>query len=174
MVGFPHSEIHGSKPAHGSPWLIAACHVLHRLSTPRHPPNALKTLDRSHYHHAPTAVQQVNTLNGSLRSAGCQMPQRANNSLKINFFSVQIHPTNTGGCMRLNAYHVTDGQLLTDHMAVHDKPHTGHISSLQCQTSLTRTGREFHIWMGVGGGRRDRTDDLLLAKQSLSQLSYAP
>jgi hypothetical protein len=26
----------------------------------------------------------------------------------------------------------------------------------------------------IGGGRRDRTDDLLLAKQALSQLSYAP
>ena len=26
----------------------------------------------------------------------------------------------------------------------------------------------------VGGGRRDRTDDPLLAKQVLSQLSYAP
>ena len=39
--GLPHSEIHGSKPAHGSPQLIAACHVLHRLRAPRHPPNAL-------------------------------------------------------------------------------------------------------------------------------------
>jgi hypothetical protein len=27
---------------------------------------------------------------------------------------------------------------------------------------------------GIGGGRRDRTDDPLLAKQVLSQLSYAP
>jgi hypothetical protein len=27
---------------------------------------------------------------------------------------------------------------------------------------------------GVGGGERDRTDDLLLAKQALSQLSYTP
>jgi hypothetical protein len=26
----------------------------------------------------------------------------------------------------------------------------------------------------AGGGKRDRTDDLLLAKQALSQLSYAP
>ena len=26
----------------------------------------------------------------------------------------------------------------------------------------------------IGGGRRDRTDDPLLAKQVLSQLSYAP
>ena len=47
--GFPHSEIHGSKPVRGSPWLIAAYHVLHRLSAPRHPPDTLKTLDRSHY-----------------------------------------------------------------------------------------------------------------------------
>ena len=27
---------------------------------------------------------------------------------------------------------------------------------------------------GIGGGERDRTDDLLLAKQALSQLSYTP
>ena len=39
--GLPHSEIHGSKPVSGSPWLIAAVHVLHRLSSPRHPPRAL-------------------------------------------------------------------------------------------------------------------------------------
>ena len=36
--GFPHSEIPGSKPVRGSPGLIAAYHVLHRLSAPRHPP----------------------------------------------------------------------------------------------------------------------------------------
>jgi hypothetical protein len=41
MIGFPHSEIAGSKVAHTSPALIAACHVLHRLCMPRHPPNAL-------------------------------------------------------------------------------------------------------------------------------------
>jgi hypothetical protein len=45
--GFPHSEIPGSKLVRSSPRLIAAYHVLHRLSAPRHPPNALKTLDRS-------------------------------------------------------------------------------------------------------------------------------
>ena len=27
---------------------------------------------------------------------------------------------------------------------------------------------------GIGGGGRDRTDDLMLAKHALSQLSYAP
>src|SRR5580693_4037223 len=42
--GFPHSEITGSKGARASPVLIAACHVLHRLSTPRHPSEALMRL----------------------------------------------------------------------------------------------------------------------------------
>src|SRR5580704_15952570 len=56
--GLPHSDIHGSTPARGSPWLFAACHVLHRLLVPRHPPNALLILDipmqtlRSASHHA--------------------------------------------------------------------------------------------------------------------------
>ncbi len=42
--GFPHSEITGSKGARASPVLIAACYVLHRLSTPRHPLEALSRL----------------------------------------------------------------------------------------------------------------------------------
>ena len=41
---FPHSDIHGSKPACGSPWLFAACHVLHRRLVPGHPPYALVRL----------------------------------------------------------------------------------------------------------------------------------
>ena len=42
--GFPHSEISGLTPVCGSPKLIAACHVLHRLFLPRHPPCALSSL----------------------------------------------------------------------------------------------------------------------------------
>ena len=44
LGGFPHSEISGSAPVCGSPKLIAACHVLHRLFLPRHPPCALSSL----------------------------------------------------------------------------------------------------------------------------------
>ena len=44
VCGFPHSEISGSTPVCGSPKLIAACHVLHRLYLPRHPPCALSSL----------------------------------------------------------------------------------------------------------------------------------
>ena len=43
-AGFPHSGILGSKPACGSPRLIAASHALHRFLAPRHPPFALSSL----------------------------------------------------------------------------------------------------------------------------------
>ena len=54
-AGFPHSDTPGSKPARGSPGLFATCCVLHRLSTPRHPPYALsslttKTVVEVHWH----------------------------------------------------------------------------------------------------------------------------
>ena len=42
--GLPHSDIHGSKPACGYPWLFVARYVLHRPLAPRHPPYALYIL----------------------------------------------------------------------------------------------------------------------------------
>ena len=53
--GFPHSEIPGSMPACGSPGLIAACHVLHRLLLPRHPPCALSSLTIKFTRRSPAA-----------------------------------------------------------------------------------------------------------------------
>ena len=44
LGGLPHSEISGSTPVCGSPKLIAAYRVLHRLLAPRHPPYALSSL----------------------------------------------------------------------------------------------------------------------------------
>src|SRR5665811_1475094 len=46
-AGFPHSDILGSTSARDSPELFAACHVLHRLLAPRHPPRALCSLTPS-------------------------------------------------------------------------------------------------------------------------------
>jgi hypothetical protein len=46
--GFPHSDIFGSQNAPVSPKLFAGCHVLHRLSSPRHPPGALIALENPH------------------------------------------------------------------------------------------------------------------------------
>ena len=59
--GLPHSEILGSKPARGSPRLFAACHVLHRLLAPRHPPDALAFLGphQRQPHHTPHQVYDL-------------------------------------------------------------------------------------------------------------------
>ena len=61
-------------------------------------------------------------------------------------------------------------------------PTLGHVPSLRCQTSASRErGGEFRFTRTPkaprpphGGARRDRTDDLMLAKHALSQLSYGP
>ena len=42
-AGLSHSEIRGSRDICSYPRLIAACHVLHRLREPRHPPDALSS-----------------------------------------------------------------------------------------------------------------------------------
>ena len=47
LGGFPHSETSGSTLVDSSPKLFAACHVLLRPLTPRHPPCALTNLINS-------------------------------------------------------------------------------------------------------------------------------
>ena len=44
QIGFPHSDIHGSKLVVSLPWLFADYYVLHRLLLPRHSPYALTNL----------------------------------------------------------------------------------------------------------------------------------
>ena len=95
-VGFPIRKSPGQSLFSGSPKLIAAYHVLHRLPLPRHPPYALSSL----------------TIKKPYIDQCC--------------FSYT--PTDICNCQR------------------------------------TKTG----------GGERDRTDDPLLARQVLSQLSYTP
>jgi hypothetical protein len=61
---FPYSEIPGSKPACGSPRLIAACHVLLRLLVPRHPPYALSSLTIKLTQHVstPRGIETLKTI----------------------------------------------------------------------------------------------------------------
>ena len=61
--GLPHSEIPGSTIARISPGLFAACHVLHRLSVPRHPPDALD----SRLSATPNGKNHVDATNSPLR-----------------------------------------------------------------------------------------------------------
>src|ERR1700736_4184596 len=61
--GLPHSEIPGSTIARISPGLFAACHVLHRLSVPRHPPDALNlALDPRQNRHAQRQAPRATNL----------------------------------------------------------------------------------------------------------------
>jgi hypothetical protein len=141
-VGLPHSEIRGSKGARPSPRLIAACHVLHRLSVPRHPPDALKTLDLS--------IPSKSTRRG-------KTPAR--DSREDTFRILELCPIRADGSSRI---------------------HLGHTNYSQCPRTRTRPRGPIRIGklpvddLIAGGGERIRTDDPLLAKQVLSQLSYTP
>jgi hypothetical protein len=142
-MGFPHSEIFGSKCAGNSPKLIAACHVLHRLSVPRHPPNALIVLDLTFCQRNDDLAIAI-----SARSVQGTIPTRR------PFFTHSSRP----------AFERCGTVELLDFQTSSDK---------RCQR--TNSAPDAALVFSVdGGGRRDRTDDLLLAKQALSQLSYAP
>ena len=113
--GFPHSEIPGSKPACGSPRLIAACHVLHRLLAPRHSPYALSSLTKC--------------------------------SLHLTF----LLSGPKAGLPRICGQKTTDCRIFS------------------CQKTFPSCLRM--LGKNVGGEYRDRTGDLLVANQALSQLS---
>lgn len=50
------------------------------------------------------------------------------------------------------------------------------VKTFRMRSDVSRTIVNARSWLtpASGGGRRDRTDDLMLAKHALSQLSYAP
>ena len=143
-MGFPHSEIFGSKCAGNSPKLIAACHVLHRLSVPRHPPNALIVLDLTF------CQRKKQSCDCRLRLVPCRGRPPQQNGLDLPI----PHPA----FERCRARNYLDFQTSSDKRCQRTNP-----APFQAR-----------VFLVDGGGRRDRTDDLLLAKQALSQLSYAP
>ena len=200
--GLPHSEIPGSTIARISPGLFAACHVLHRLSVPRHPPDALTlrlsaTPNGKDHRDAKPHRRTKPTGRRSSRSR----PIGATNTLPrqktLRRGSPPRRPQNT---------------LLTGHdqRAAHGRPATvtqlasSRLSISTCPGPPYRPPRQFltlrrvaRLASGVccantcrrpiageprgescaftgGGGDRNRTDDPLLAKQVLSQLSYTP
>ena len=148
-MGFPHSDISGSKCVGNSPELFAAYHVLHRLSVPRHPPNALVVLDST------TVCQRRMIFRSSLRLVPCRgrPPQRKRPCLPFP----ATPPRRRSAESRL--------QTSSDERCQRTNSAPPALRVL-CRAQSAR--------VSDGGGRRDRTDDLLLAKQALSQLSYAP
>src|SRR3990172_2113891 len=143
--GFPHSEIRGSKVVRTSPRLIAAYHVLHRLLPPRHPSNALKSLDCSHYQ-CPLGSGIID----EKKTRSCEINPIAARFVLLASRRPRVEP---------QAYpFFTMVRSIDERLSVREK------------RVLASLRSEKH----VGGARRDRTDDLKLAKLALSQLSYGP
>ena len=141
--GLPHSEIPGSKPARGSSGLFAACHVLHRLLAPRHPPDALHSL-------LPRRIASP-VPSKTRREQGKTPPAR---TCRISLVKTLTLP---------NGF-------------IHSATHSLFTMSKNKTTPWRRVCGPVPLFAkdAPGGGERDRTDDLLLAKQALSQLSYTP
>jgi hypothetical protein len=174
--GFPHSEIRGSTIARISPQLIAACHVLHRLLAPRHPPNALIALIRTTHAHTQDQAPRTfcaaqtkcsATTNQSLHfvHAAPQSPNRSRSSATTIRrdqpfrFTCQTTPppsSDPSGALRRTAKPVVQR----------------HVRALQGMTTrfsprpLNPKGKIKHQLTSYGDGRY-RTDGPLLAKQVL-------
>ena len=158
--GFPHSEIRGSKLVRSSPRHIAAYHVLHRLSAPRHSPNTLKALDRSHCRCSPLgsgAVPCGSSCIDSKRPLLLRMHPRAPRSSRAHKLVTPIVTPSQGDESRMHF-------LFT----MSDNP------PRRCASRQTHIPGRKPAIAPSGGARRDRTDDLMLAKHALSQLSYGP
>jgi hypothetical protein len=207
--GFPHSEICGSKVAHTSPQLIAACHVLHRLCMPRHPPNALTSRLRVHTTndkadrrrmHPYLAVERMRrrfafvpdalwiillSIFNQFERICPTLPRRR------KAWQKQMHPASIS---RTHLQCQSRGQIP---LYRGYQPRISYLHSWKIVVSLNPRARQSQqscaLWrasqrwpclvacelaslirlatLRIGGAYRDRTDDLMLAKQPLSQLS---
>ncbi len=220
--GFPHSEIQGSKPVRGSPRLIAAYHVLHRLSAPRHPPDTLMTLDHSHHRCPPGSGDpcpaghgtstlgtprrdaQVHPQSGPKTFASERVRDEGRSRLPVTAPALR-GPSHDGKAMqRRSAPSVRAASASCACLAAGPSGRTHSLFTMSNNT-LRPEGRAMRrpdgpaansliadglgsLGVGVvrstvrpcappkadGGARRDRTDDLMLAKHALYRLSYCP
>ena len=189
--GLPHSEIPGSPIARISPGLFAACHVLHRLSVPRHPPDAL--LFALDHRIASPAMPHHRRAQGQ---APCRSPQqrRAAASMKTLLSDkpgasfARAAPAGEASLRRKGPSAAGTRPVRLGHITTLSSPFNQHPAAVargavaQSSPSVAAgTTRSCRWCLSVpqpgfagGGGERIRTDDLLLAKQALSQLSYTP
>ena len=157
--GVPHSEISGSQPVCGSPKLIAAYHVFHRLSVPRHPPCALLCLTFCTVHrminHSGCCILIINNLAWLFMiTIVCRsFDQRPIIALVNNNLIFCSDEQNQSCCF--------DVCLFLN--SVFKVPKT------RCKQRVVRISIDI-----PNGDKEIRTLDPLLARQVLSQLSYVP
>ena len=227
--GLPHSDTWGSTPARGSPQIFAACHVLHRLLAPRHPPDALLLLiparthrrapaqknPAMHRNHPPPKTPAADApshnraltqhtlyaLNAATGLASkprpLAQPQTPGQTPRPNPSRTPRHappnrsrspakPTETSRASKTHQNLIHNPQRTHTLQAPSAKPRQPAViqplkpepwlsmTPQPQQTSSAQTPKGQTPKGQAPGGGRDRTDDLLLAKQALSQLSYAP
>jgi hypothetical protein len=165
-VGLPHSEISGSMRACRSPKHIAACHVFLRLSVPRHPPSTLSNL----------TIKCLDLMRSAARLLHPLLEKENAVSLCISLQPVfNCQGTSRSRRPTLNAIKIVLTVCLPDAAASATS-----LGSRCGSRSTRRIEPAFRLSHGesvegkIGGADRDRTDDPLLAKQMLSQLSYSP
>ncbi len=168
--GLPHSDISGSQPVSGSPKLFAAVHVLLRLSLPRHPPCALRSLTVPQRHVSSTHTSSP--LPGVARARfACSarfhelyiaLLRLRTQSTRPGFPGTRRSPRSASA--RVNMLRSLDFQGPVDQEDFR--------VVILCAARLARPWATARV--APGGAERDRTDDLRLAKPALSQLSYSP
>ena len=213
-MGFPIRTSRDYSFIASSPALFAGLHVLRRLSSPRHPPDALIHLTLSfqellwlcltfrwlehqtwisysdkaycllclnpafclsglsRYNHHPNTApvflflsrRQLTVCNRSIiknRHIVFVCWFRLSNLLKIDAFNIAIYFANQNELIIIAAFLFPSNWFVS--RLLFGKKESSYTAF------LTRFDLE-----SIGGGKRDRTDDPLLAKQVLYQLSYAP
>ena len=165
-AGFPHSEIPGSKPVCGSPRLIAACQVLHRISAPRHPPCTLSSLTKLE-----CILDSTNL--SSMSDSVVKDPKR---SRKLRPEHSRVRPESTTPTLarwrtqpRMRPFLFSEtnvGATLSRSLVQPELE-----SPVDESNKEPRTPEQLGT---TGGADRNRTDDFRLAKAALSQLSYSP
>ena len=171
----PHSEIHGSKIARSSPWLIATCYVLHRLSVPRHSPNALQRLITKLSCTGTSPIHDVSAFSNSrymnhasnLHERNPEITQGSRPNTRFGQHHLHNNKEHASNCLSASGHKSGSRRKLCCYSIPGIRFPGSDLESLF-------SGICFRRFSSIGGGGRDRTDDLLLAKPALSQLSYAP
>ena len=150
-TGFPIQKSPGQSLFSSSPKLIAASHVFHRLLTPRHPPFALNSL----------ATKQL--------SQSCQQLQCVSRIqiVKEHIFPPDGYIHNIRPRTKAYCFSARRPVSTPDGPAARSQP-------MGIPPGWPIAPCDPGVTFRNGGGERVRTDDLLRARQALSQLSYTP
>ncbi len=157
-AGFPHSDIHGSK-------LVCELPVAFRTLQRPSSPVIAKASTTCTYSLDPITLSSTSAVKPKHRQLSRLCPHPAGwSATEMGVDTITTHASVPLGTNTLYFF-----QIVKDLNSPGLKsPEASKPTVRSLPNSLSRSLAR------IGGGERDRTDDLLLAKQALSQLSYTP